>query len=66
MKDVLKLDGLEMTVLDGYLIFLLVYVESENEYLILRNDASREYTIMYNFKNDLEAAKQEFDNIRCL
>lgn len=60
----LTLNGLRMKVLDEYSIFLLVYREVDNEYLILRKDTIREYTVMYNLGCDKEHAYKEFNSIK--
>lgn len=63
MREII-LDGLPMEILDECSIFFLVYLKSENEYLIIRNDAIGEYTVLFNFEDKRDLAIKEFDNLK--
>ena len=61
MKEYLMLNGLKMEIIDTYLIFILAVHDCD--YIILRRDASREYTVMQNLHDNVDLALREFNRI---
>lgn len=61
MKEYLTLNGLKMEIIDTHSIFILAI--HDHDYIILRRDASHEYTVMQNLHDNVDLALREFNRI---